>query len=166
MKAFIVIIVLAFLVAVGVSSLGNDTTQEANSISYPAPTGYVVDDAQVLNDLDEQYLTAQITTLKDKAEIAVVTVKTLGGLTVEEYSIKLAENWKVGNKDMDNGVIILIATQDRKVRIEVGHGLEGEINDATAGRILDTAMVPHLKNNEWAKALVAGVEGVGKELNK
>ncbi len=125
-------------------------------VKYPEPTGFIVDDADVLSDKTEKDLTAKIEALQKegKAEIAIVTIKSTKPLEIEQYSIKLAEKWKVGDKDVDNGVIFLLAVDDRKTRIEVGTGLEGILNDAKVGRMLDDHAVPHFKNNDWEKGII------------
>jgi uncharacterized protein len=100
------------------------------------------------------------------AQIAVLVIDSTFPQTIEEYSINLAEEWKVGYNGEDNGVIIVLATEDRKVRIEVGKGLEGTIPDAVAGRIMDEYMVPDLKNNDWDSAITKGVRALETRLTK
>lgn len=147
--------------AVGVKDPGTAVPTNAPSSTearYPEPTDYVVDEAGVLTP-------EQLSTLRNrlklmdtsKHQLAVAIVKTTAPLSIEEYGIKLAEKWKVGDADLDNGAIIVIATDDRKVRIEVGYGLEGDIPDSAAGRILDNDMVPFLKKNDWYGAINAGL---------
>ena len=127
---------------------------------YPEPTNYLVDESVILTN--EQYNTL-ITKLADidtdQQQIAVAIIKTTSPLSIEEYSIKLAEKWKPGKQD-DNGALIVVATQDRKVRIEIGYGLEGKINDAAAGRIIDEAMIPSLKNGNWYQAISNAIDAI------
>lgn len=77
--------------------------------------------------------------------MVVVTVQSLGGRDIESYSIGLAREWGIGDKDDDSGVLLLLSTGDRQVRIEVGKGLEGSLTDGKSGRILDSYAVPYLK---------------------
>lgn len=135
-------------------------------VFFPEPSGYVVDSAGVLTDSTEVALTDQLKKFNETAQIAVVTVKTTAPLSLEEYSIKLAEKFGVGDAKEDNGVILLIVTEDRKLRIEVGYGLEGKITDAAAGQLLDNYVVPELRNGDWDAGALAGVIGIIKAINK
>ena len=135
-------------------------------ISYPEPIGYVVDTANVLSAETEATLTQILTELDSTAQVAVVTVETTQPQDEKQYAIELAERWKPGYEGKDNGVIFLIVTKDRKVRIEVGKGLESVLNDSKAGRILDDSVVPHLKNNDWDNGALSGVEAIKREVTK
>lgn len=141
------------------------STQKAEAF-FPEPTNYVVDSANALDPKTVETLNAQLEKFDGRAQIAVAVVKTTKPLTIEQYGIKLAEKWKVGYKGKDNGAIIILATEDRKVRIEIGYGLEGQIPDAVAGRILDESMIPSLKNNDWNAAVVNGVNALQERLVK
>ena len=141
--------------------------QEAQVNVLPEATGYVVDQSGILSAEAKAKIEAILKALDQKAQVAVVTIKTYSPYADEkEYAIKLAEKWKVGYEGKDNGIIFLVVTEDRKVRIEVGRGLEGVINDAKAGRILDEAVVPFLKKNDWEGGITSGVESIAKEVNK
>lgn len=131
---------------------------------YPDPTNYVVDSVGVLTNVNE--LNANLKGFDGIVQIAVAVVKTTEPLSIEEYGIKLAEKWKVGYAGKDNGAIIILATEDRKVRIEVGYGLEGQIPDAVAGRIIDESMIPYLKQSDWSGAVASGVEALKIKLSK
>ena len=127
----------------------------------PAPTNYVSDFAGVLSpqttaDLDRLcYLVDR----QAHAQIAVVTIKTLDDVPIEDFATSLQEKWGVGPKKDDKGVLIILATQDRKRRIEVGYGLEGVITDATAGDI-GRAMVPDLQQNDYDAAVTLAVNQI------
>lgn len=122
------------------------------------PVGYVMDSAGVLSPAASSQLSALCTELDHKAhaQIAVVIIKSLGGRTIEDFSIDLATRLRVGPKETDRGVLILIATEDRQYRIEVGYGLEGILPDAKVGDI-GRAAVPYLrqKNYDAASILMA-----------
>ena len=90
---------------------------------------------------------------KTAAQIVVATVKSLEGESVEEYANKLFRTWRIGDKEKNNGVLILISVEDRKIKIEVGYGLEGVLTDGLTGRYLDTYAVPYLKENNWNKGV-------------
>lgn len=95
-------------------------------------------------------------------QVAVLTIPSLQGEDIEGFSIKVAENWKIGKKGFDNGVILLIAQNDRKLRIEVGYGLEGVLPDAIASRIIREVIVPRFRANDYAGGIEAGVEAILK----
>lgn len=93
-------------------------------------------------------------------QIAVAVVDTTGNASLENYSIDLANSWGIGDKEKDNGVLILIALKDRTLRIEVGSGVEGELTDVTAGRIVDSVMLPRLRANDVDAAVRDGARAV------
>ncbi len=130
---------------------------------YPArPEGYVSDLAGVFTASQLADLEAMLRDLDraTTAELAVVTVKTTQPVTVEEYAVKLFEKWGIGKKGRDNGVLMLLATDDRAVKIEVGYGLEPVITDGTAGSILDRYVVPRFKQNDYAGGLTDGAKAI------
>jgi uncharacterized protein len=92
------------------------------------------------------------------AQIAVVMVPTTRPEAIEQYSIRVAEQWKIGRKNVDDGVILLIARDDRELRIEVGYGLEGALPDATANRIIQELIVPRFKQGDFYGGITAGVD--------
>ena len=97
-------------------------------------------------------------------QVVVVTVPSLEGENLEEYSIRLAEAWKIGQKGKDNGVILLFSRDDRKLRIEVGYGLEGTLTDLMAGRIIRNNIVPHFKDGRFDEGLRSGVKAILRTL--
>ena len=131
------------------------TTQSRDD--YPSPTSdfFVNDFASCLTDEDKSTIQALGEELykKTKAQVVVVTVQSLGGRDIESYSIGLAREWGIGDKDDDSGVLLLLSTGDRQVRIEVGKGLEGSLTDGKSGRILDSYAVPYLKNSDYSTGL-------------
>jgi uncharacterized protein len=119
--------------------------------TFPKPTGYVNDFAKLYTDSFRTELERDLETFdaSTSAEVVVVTVENLQGTTIEDYATRLFENWKIGKEKKDNGVLLLIAKEEREVRIEVGYGLEGVINDARAGRIIRDIMLPSFKKNDY-----------------
>jgi uncharacterized protein len=93
-------------------------------------------------------------------EMAVVVVRSLDGLAIEDFAEQLFELWGIGKKNRDNGLLFLWSTGDRKVRVEVGYGLEGVLPDGKAGAILDTYVIPSFKAGEFDEGVVAGVDAV------
>ena len=96
----------------------------------------------------------------DSTQIAVLTIASLEGEVLEEYSIQVVDAWKVGQKGLDNGVLLLITRDDRRLRIEVGYGLEGRLTDLTAGKIITQIIVPHFKQGDFDGGLLAGLEAI------
>lgn len=97
---------------------------------------------------------------KKGSQIAVLLVPTTRPETIEQYAIRVAEEWKLGRKGVDDGVLLLVAMQDRTVRIEVGYGLEGALPDATAKRIIEEYIVPRFKQGDFAGGISAGVDRI------
>lgn len=137
------------------------------SAEIPSPgTGYANDYANVLSVQTENHINETSKKYSgDGTQIVVVTVKSLDGMDIETYSNKLFRSWGIGNKEKDNGILILLATDDRKIRIEVGRGLEGEFNDAKCGRLMDMYAIPYFKENDFDtgikslfNAVIEGIE--------
>lgn len=140
------------------------STSTVYALTFPKPTGYVNDYANLYSDTYEQNLEKQIADFEktSRAEIAVVTVTDLQESTIEEYAVKLFEAWKIGKDKSDNGILLLIAKNEREVRIEVGYGLEPVITDARAGRIIRNDITPKFKNNDFEGGTTAGVNTMQK----
>jgi uncharacterized protein len=94
------------------------------------------------------------------AEMAVVVIRSLDGLSIEEAAVKLFELWKIGKKSRDNGLLLLWSTGDRRVRLEVGYGLEGVLPDGKVGRILDAYVMPKFRSGQFDEGLLAGVDAL------
>ncbi|WP_444898020.1 TPM domain-containing protein [Microbulbifer sp. SSSA005] len=131
-------------------------------VQFPALSGRVVDQGELLK-ADERY---QLTELIQQYErdsdnqLVVATIPELQDITIEEYANQLARKWKLGKKDKDNGVLFLIAPNDRKVRIEVGYGLEGALTDALAANIIQTKVLPEFRNGDFSGGINAGVRSI------
>lgn len=136
------------------------TMVEPSPINYPKATNYVVDTSNVISDDLEISLDKNLADFKDTAQIAVVTVPTTYPLDEKQYAINLAREWGIGDAEKDNGVLFLIVTDDRRVRIETGRGVEGVITDSEAGRILDKSVIPFLKNNDWEGGIKSGITAI------
>lgn len=124
-----------------------------------SPSGYVNDFANVLSEPVESQLQEILRQYAASTtnEIAVATVRSLDGDYIENFAEKLFQEWGVGTSKEDNGVLLLLATEDRELRIEVGYGLEGAIPDSVADRIIRDDMIPALKENNYDGAVTAGV---------
>ncbi len=126
----------------------------------------MVDQGQVL-DSDTTASIAEIALLlRDQTgiKLVVVTVDRLDGLTVEDFAEQLFKRLGIGEKEKDNGVLILLSRDDRRVRVEVGYGLESILNDAKAGRLLDEHAVPYLKKNEFGRGIYEGTRAMAQAL--
>jgi uncharacterized protein len=93
-------------------------------------------------------------------EMAVVVIRSLDGLTIEEAAVKLFELWKIGKENQDNGLLLLWSTGDRRVRVEVGYGLEGALPDGKVGAILDALVIPKFRSGEFDEGLLSGVDAL------
>lgn len=126
------------------------------------PHGFVNDFAVMLSASERSALEAKLAAFEKATsnEIAVVTVQNLGGDTIENFAVKLFEEWKIGKAHKDNGVLLLISRDDRRAKIEVGYGLEGALTDAQSGWILDNKLIPQFQGGNY----VAGVNGAVDEI--
>ncbi len=130
--------------------------------NYPALSGRVVDQAGIISDATETTLTTKLRELDDKSgiQLVVATVKSLEGHDVESYANGLFRAWKLGEAKKNNGVLFLIAPNDRKMRIEVGYGLEGTLTDALSKVILTSAVAPKFKAGDYSAGVEQGVAGI------
>ncbi len=96
----------------------------------------------------------------DSTQVAILTIGSLEGDTIEQFAIKVGETWKIGQKGKDNGVILVVAKNDRKTRIEVGRGLEGKLTDLTAGRIVQLVMNPQFKRGDFDAGFSSGIRAI------
>ena len=135
---------------------------------WPRPQGPVGDYAKVIPPRYAEAIAAASTELWQKtgAALVVATIPSLDGDTVEDAAVRLFQNWGIGKKGEDKGLLFLVAVKERRLRIEVGYGLEGLITDATAGAIRDQAIVPYLKKNDFGKGLYAGVAAAAQIIAK
>ncbi len=126
-------------------------TADSSQTELPIPRHYVEDYANVINSSDEQSLNGVLQELEQKtgAQYIVLTVETTGGVPIEDFAIGLAEKWKLGQKDKDNGMLFVLAKSDRKYRFEVGYGLEGFVTDQYCGRVGRDVLVPYLKRGDY-----------------
>ncbi len=147
---------------------------QATIPSAPVSSRYVQDYAGVLSDETRAKINklGKKITENTRAQVVVVTVNSLEGMPIEEYALGILRKWGIGDKGQNNGVLMLIVVNDKQSRIEVGYGLEGVLNDAKAGRILDESVLPYFEQGDynrgvWTgyKALVSTISGeYGKEV--
>lgn len=132
------------------------------SLDVPPLTGRVVDLAHILSAGDREQLTAQLQTQEEKTgnQVAVLILPSLEGESLEDYSHRVATMWKLGQKGVDNGVLLLIALKERKLRIEVGYGLEGRLTDLRSAHIIRNEIVPRFRAGDLPGGVRAGVEAI------
>jgi len=133
-------------------------------VAVPPPTQRVTDLTATLDAGQTQSLEARLAAFEQQkgAQLAVLIVPTTQPETIEQYGLRVVEAWKLGRKGVDDGVLLLVAKDDRALRIEVGYGLEGALNDATANRIVEEIIVPHFKSGEFYSGIEAGIAAIIK----
>lgn len=129
---------------------------------FPEPKGWVNDFAEVISEEIENSMNQLIQEVQRKVgvEMSVVTVPDLEYISIEEYAVKLFEKWGIGKKEEDNGILLILALKERKVRIEVGYGLEGIFTDQRCGEILDQYVVPFLRDKRYGEGLYSGLYAI------
>ena len=132
----------------------------------PKFTAPVVDAAGLVPDQIEQQVDRELIDYKNRSgnQVAVAVIKTTGNASLEDYTIDLARDWGVGTKGKDNGVLLLIAYDDHKVRIEVGRGLEGELTDIQSGHVIRERLIPLLRQADVGGAVSQGTQAIRAEL--
>ncbi|HEX6103233.1 MAG TPA: TPM domain-containing protein [Alphaproteobacteria bacterium] len=125
----------------------------------PDLTGRVVDQAGLLSERDQAELEAALARFEEasSAQIVVATLASLQGLPIEDYGYQLGREWGIGQAGEDNGALLIVAPDEREVRIEVGYGLEGELTDAQSRTIIETRILPHFRQGDFAAGIKAGV---------
>lgn len=154
-KYFRISILISFLVLIAAPTL--------SALDIPKrPKGYVSDYAAMLSPQTRSGLENALALFERRTtnQLFVVTFPSLEGGSLEDFSIRLAEAWKPGTKDKDNGVIFLIFKDDRKMRIEVGYGLEGTLPDALAGQIIQQVVTPLFQQGDYERGILAGVQAI------
>ncbi|MBV9078318.1 MAG: TPM domain-containing protein [Methylobacteriaceae bacterium] len=146
-------LVLVVLLGAGQAALGQ---------SFPALTGRVVDAANLLPAADRAAIEAKLKAHEDRTgdQVVVATVPGLGDLPVEDYANRLFRAWKLGEAKRNNGVLLLVAPRERKVRVEVGYGLEGALTDAVSSLIIRTAITPKFRAGDLPGGIAAGTDAI------
>ena len=138
----------------------------AAALDVPYLTGRVTDNAGILSDSMRRSLTKRLKAHEGRTgnQIAVLTLPTLKGESIEEYAVEVFEEWKLGQKGKDNGILVIVVPNDRRMRIEVGYGLEGTLTDSMAGSIIRNAMAPRFKKGNFDGGVQAGIKNIIKIL--
>ncbi|MDB5654509.1 MAG: hypothetical protein JWQ94_2122 [Tardiphaga sp.] len=150
---------LALLLGWGVAAFAD--------VAVPALSGRVVDQTMTLSQTEQSALDATLRDFEARkgSQVAVLIVPTTAPETIEQFSIRVAEAWKIGRKKVDDGAILVIAKNDRKLRIEVGYGLEGALTDVTSKRIIDQIITPKFKAGDFAGGITDGANAILKVID-
>jgi uncharacterized protein len=134
----------------------------AFALEVPALKGYVNDYANMMSPETRSKIETELKAFEqsDSTQVIILTIPSLEGEVLEQFSIKVAEAWKVGQKGKDNGAILLVSKEDRKTRIEVGRGLEGKLTDLMAGRIVNFVINPRFKRNDFDGGFIAATQAL------
>ncbi|MBI2889653.1 MAG: TPM domain-containing protein, partial [Nitrospirae bacterium] len=152
--------------SLAVALVGADGALAATSFDVVPFRNYITDEAQVVPDPLEQELNALLRRLQERtgAQIAVVTVKTTGGIPAADYAVEFGHRWGVGSKEKDNGVVFLTAVDDREMFIATGYGVEGILPDGKVGRIRDEEVIPSFRNGDVAGGIAGGTLALAREI--
>ncbi|MDP2619445.1 MAG: TPM domain-containing protein [Hyphomicrobiales bacterium] len=148
------LVVLAVLPACGAAL--------AAELVFPNLTGRVVDEAGLLDAAQETALAAKLQALEEKTtdQLVIVTLSSLQDTSIEDFGYQLGRHWAIGQKDKNNGVLLIVAPNERTVRIEVGYGLEGTLTDALTKIIIETSILPRFRAGDMAGGIMAGADDV------
>ena len=137
------------------------------AIQYPALTGRVVDNAHIIDPLVKKSLENILAEHEKNTsdQIVVVTLQSLQGYTIEEFGYQLGRKWGVGTKEKNNGVLLIVAPNEREMRIEVGYGLEGYLTDAKSKIIIENEIIPYFKKGDYSGGVLNGTKSIIKVLN-
>jgi uncharacterized protein len=134
----------------------------AYALTFPELTGRVVDDAGILDPSTNAALERKLSDFEAKTtgQLVVVTVKSLQGTSIEDYGYQLGRLWQIGQKEKNTGALLIVAPNERKVRIEVGYGFEGTLTDAVSRLIIENSIIPRLRANDFAGGIGRGVDDI------
>jgi uncharacterized protein len=134
---------------------------------FPALTGRVVDDANILSSQTKADLNTKLAALEQKTsrQLVVVTIPSLGGYEISDYGYQLGRAWGLGQKTLNNGILLIVAPNEHKTRIEVGYGLEPILTDAFSSVIIQTQVLPKFRSGDFNGGVVAGTDALIQQLS-
>jgi uncharacterized protein len=137
-------------------------TIAVQALTFPPLTGRVVDEAGILDEATQQTLTDKLAAVEAKSgdQIVVVTLKSLQGTTIADYGYQLGRAWAIGQKDKNNGALLIVVPSERRVSIAVGYGLEGALTDAVTQLIIQNAILPRFRAGDFAGGISRGVDDI------
>lgn len=175
-ELMVVVAIIGLLTTMIVSSCNKKTIttrgtgeilyQSSKEVTLPESVGYVTDTINLLDVGTKRAIEESCKNFDSIAQIAILIVDTVKPLSIEDYEIRLAEKWKVGHAGKDDGVILLVAKDDRELRIGVGRGLESKLPDSLAGRIIEREIVPYFKDGKFSEGVANGVYAIQREVSK
>jgi uncharacterized protein len=145
-----------------VLSLALSTVVAFAALVFPQLTGRVVDEAGILDAATKTALEKKLADFESKttAQLVVVTLKSLQGTSIEDFGYQLGRHWGIGQKEKNSGALLIVAPNERKVRIEVGYGLEGDLTDAVSRLIIENSILPRFKTGDFAGGITRGVDDI------
>jgi uncharacterized protein len=134
----------------------------AYALTFPQLTGRVIDDAGILDAATKAALERKLADFESKTtgQLVVVTLKSLQGTSIEDYGYQLGRYWGIGQKEKNTGALLIVAPNERKVRIEVGYGFEGTLTDAVSRLIIENSILPRFRANDFAGGINRGVDDI------
>ena len=159
-------LLLSLILLSGACRAEPQTQPHAPGAELPALTGRVVDGANLLPPSKEADLARQSEAAEREtgAQFVVVTVPSLQGHRIEDYGVTLGRHWGIGSKERDDGVLLIVAPAERRVRIEVGYGLERRITDPYAARVIEEKIIPHFREDRFEAGIEAGSKAIVERL--
>lgn len=142
------------------------SAQDAPALTFPKLTGRVVDDANIIPDAQEAQLVQKLAALEKQSrrQLVVVTLPSLQGYEISDYGYQLGRSWGIGDKERNDGALLIVAPNERKVRIEAGYGLEPVLTDGMSSLIIGNDIIPRFKQNDYPGGIAAGVDAIVKLL--
>ena len=155
---------MKIILRAGITGLFFLAVVSASAFNPPKLTGRVVDDADVISPQAEAELTQYLQAFEQATshQLVVVTVSTLDGMEIRQYGVDLARTWGIGQKGKDNGVVLLVAPTERKLAIEVGYGLEGDLPDVVSAHIINNEMLPYFYNGNYEAGIKSGIVAISQ----
>lgn len=157
------------VMAMMIGSVAFAVEPNSTEIIVPELTGraVILSQASNISEQEKFKITTALEELEAKSnvEMIVLIVDSIEPFAIEEYSMKVAEEWKIGKEKEDNGIILVVAVKDRKTRIEVGYGMEGVVTDAMSKRIISDYMIPRFKENRWTDGVIEAIGRIGNLAN-
>lgn len=162
MKRALLALALLLTLCSGAAALAAQNVPGANLPPFPALSGPVVDEAHLLPASISRSLSQRLAAVSEKTgtQLVVVTLPTLDGYPIEEYGYQLGRHWGIGQKGKNNGALLIVDAGERKLRIEVGYGLEGTLTDAASFEIIHDIIVPRFRKGDYAGGIVAGTDAI------
>ena len=154
----------AMLMLLSMPLLGHAAATSTQEVAVPALTQRVTDLTGTLDAQQQAALESRLAQFEQQggSQIAILIVPTTQPEAIEQYSIRVVDQWKLGREEVDDGILILVAKGDRQMRVEVGYGLEGAIPDAIANRIVDEIIAPHFRQGDFYGGLAAAVDQLAR----